>query len=189
MLPLILLLAAPAGAENRWAGHDPDIVVTATVGASPAEVYAYLLDLTHQPALWPADCATGWTPGAVTQGLGASMEVRYVASEWNRNLTMILAKAQEDLRVTLDHPGDKGFITTWTLRPDAFGTQVELHTWIQAPPWPFRGPYFKRVKPAWQDCHQRTVDALGPALAAARPAEPEAPEAPESGSPSEPVTE
>jgi hypothetical protein len=83
----------------------------------------------------------------------------------HRKLTATISKVDPPKRVTLDHAGKRGFLTTWTLRPAGEqATDVEVHTWIQPPPWPVRRLYSNRIQPAWEQCQREAIQAL-----AARP--------------------
>ena len=72
------------------------------------------------------------------------------------------AEARQDgvYFVELDHQGPKGFVTRFKLSPQGDGTGVEMTTYINQPPWPFRGVYFKKILPAWQQCHADTIKTL-----------------------------
>jgi hypothetical protein len=152
------VVATPS--RDAYAQKNADIVITKAIPAPAATVYAYLLDLKHEPDLWTPDCAGSWSFGNVTRGLGATGHVRYTAAEWSRTLDMVLSKVQENFRIEIEHTGKKGFTTTWTLRDQGLSTSVELHTWLNAPPWPFRRFYFRKVQPAWTSCHARVLENL-----------------------------
>ncbi len=166
------LAARPAGAGQpaaaaETAEPDADVVASGLVAAPPEAVYAWLLDLRHQAELWPDYCARNWEFGLVTEGVGASAVVTYTAGGWRRRLAATLSKAEPNRRITVDHPGDKGFVTTWTMEPVEGGTRLEVHTWIQPPPRPFRKLYFSHVRPEWQGCHAQTIGRLDAELRAA----------------------
>jgi hypothetical protein len=96
-------------------------------------------------------------------------DLRYEAARWHRNLTMVLSKVSENQRIELEHPGRKGFITTWTFTERESFSDVELHTWVNAPPWPLRKYFYEKVQPAWRDCHGRTLENLEKAMRANGP--------------------
>lgn len=156
MLPLLLVSAALAASEPV----DGDIIVKLHIDSTAPTLYDYLLDLHHHRDLWPETCVKKWTFGQTTQGLGATAQVVYHPSIMHRKLVATVSKATEDRRVDVDHAGNKGFVTTWTLTPDDRGVDVEIHTWVNAPPKPFQGFYFSRVQPSWKACHEEALKNL-----------------------------
>lgn len=159
------LVLGAALAANKWEGVNADVEAVREVAAAPEAIYPRLLDLEAIADLLPPECASKWHFGDVTTGIGASAQVVYHAASMHRKLTATLAKATENRQVTLDHAGNKGFVTTWTLTATETGTKVDLHTYINQPPWPFRGYYFRRVQPAWVRCHEATLDNLNKSVA------------------------
>jgi Polyketide cyclase / dehydrase and lipid transport len=142
-----------------------DIIVKATTTASAADAYVWLQDLGNHRLAWPQDCARRWEMGEPTVGMGATAETSYRAGAWRRRLVMEITKLNPDRRVDIEHQGNKGFTTTWTLTAVDGGTEVELHTWINPPPWPFYKTYFKKTQPKWTVCHQAAVDAAAGKMA------------------------
>lgn len=157
VLPLLVSLAFAAESPD-W--RDSDIVVTAHVDATPAQLFVYMQDLQHHRDLWGEPCATDWVFGEVTVGLGASAQVQYNAAGMRRELVATLARVTDNRRVDIEHAGKKGFVTTWRFVEEEGGSEVELHTWLNPPPWPFRKYYANKVQPAWQVCHQQALDNL-----------------------------
>jgi hypothetical protein len=62
--------------------------------------------------------------------------------------------------IKIDHAGRNGFATTWTLTDKGGDTSVEVHTWVDPPPWPLTKMYMNQVRPAWKSCHQGLLDNL-----------------------------
>jgi uncharacterized protein YndB with AHSA1/START domain len=154
----LLLLLRPVFAE------DGDVVALRRIAASPEQAYAQVLDLSSHPQLWPEGCVDRWEQGSQASGVGASARLRYRAGAWRRSLTAIIQKADPPRRIDVEHPGRKGFVTTWTFTPAAGGVEVELHTWILAPPRPFKRAWERRIRPAWQRCHEGALEGLERAL-------------------------
>ena len=146
-------LAAPVTPEPN-----ADVVAAQVVPLTAEVLYPHLLDLrTYEAAL---DCTRKWEPGDRTTGLGASARTTYKVRLMRRRLVMVISKAVENDHVDLDHAGDKGFVTRWSLEPQGDSTRVEVHTYIQAPPKPFKRYYFNKVQPAWAACQDRAITAV-----------------------------
>ena len=161
LLAPLLLTAVAAFAE------DGDVIARRRIPSSPEALYAAALDLGAHPTYWPAGCVSDWEPGSVRSGPGASARLVYHAGPWRRRLVATIAKAEAPRRIEVDHPGRKGFVTTWSFTPADTGTDVELRTWILAPPKPFRKAYFSQVRPAWEACHAGALQGLEQAVRAA----------------------
>ena len=161
MWTLLLSLAlAAASSPNVSTDQDADVVASKVIAAPPEALYARLLDLKQIKAISEDACVSRWVFGPITSGVGASASMRYHAGAMHRRLTMTLTKVDENRRITLDHAGKKGFITTWDFAAQDAGTNVEFHTWLSIPPWPFRKYYFKKVQPAWVACQQAALQNL-----------------------------
>lgn len=158
---LLLISAALAG---KWDGMVGDIQASGTVSATPEAVSAYLMDLDHLRSILSEDCVGLWENGSVTQGLGASALVRYDMGMLHRKLTMTLSRAESGRWVEFDHPGNKGFVTRWTVTASGEGSSVTVLTPLNQPPWPFKGYFFRVVQPEWQQCYQQAITALDAAL-------------------------
>lgn len=157
--------AAEPAAPGSTVADPSDVVATGTVGAPMPLVFDALVNLEVHRGLWSEACVKKWEPGSSTEGVGASASLIYVPSAMHRKLTATISKVDPPKRVTLDHAGKRGFLTTWTLRPAGEqATEVEVHTWIQPPPWPVRRLYSNRIQPAWEQCQREAIQAL-----AARP--------------------
>jgi hypothetical protein len=156
---LIWLTLATAIAETFDTDSEGDVVVTRTINAPSATIMTLLSDLRNYPKLWPEGCVTDWEFGERQTGVGATAHVTYRAPMWFRKLTMVISDITTQ-RVDLDHPGNKGFVTTYAMTPAASGTSVVMHTWINPPPKPFRRSYFKRIQPHFQTCHAGFLENL-----------------------------
>ena len=132
------LLLSVAAAETFDEDAEGDVIAVRTVSAPGTTVLATLADLRNHPGFWPDGCVTNWEFGERQTGIGATASVTYRAPMgWYRKLTAVVSDITER-RVDIDHPGNKGFVTTYTLTAVESGTEVEMHTWIYAPPKPFR---------------------------------------------------
>lgn len=146
-------LAAPVIEEPN-----ADVVAAQVVPVTVDVLYPKLLDLrTYEAAL---DCTKKWEHGDRSKGIGASARTTYKVKMMRRRLVMVVSKAEENEHVDLDHAGNKGFVTRWKLEPQGDSTRVEVHTYIQAPPKPFKSYYFNKVQPAWAACQDRAITAV-----------------------------
>ncbi|MCO4744655.1 MAG: SRPBCC family protein [Proteobacteria bacterium] len=155
---MLTVLLASALAASPYADANADVVTSATVPAPREAVHAALEDLDTFKAILP--CASDWAFGSVRKGQGASVELTYDVASMHRRLTAVVSKTEAPRLVDFDHAGNKGFVTRWKLTEQADGTLVELTTYLNAPPWPFRKVYFKRVQPAWEACYDEALAAL-----------------------------
>lgn len=158
---LLLSLLSTAAAQQDPAAEG-DVIAQIQVAAPPSAVFDYLMDLDHHAKLSPEDCTKKWQLGEKTAGVGASTKLVYIAPPvWRRSLTAVLIEADER-RITLDHPGNRGFVTTFDFDQAApeGTTDLTMHTWVNPPPKPFRGVYFKWVQPHWRDCQERFLTNL-----------------------------
>ncbi len=162
LLPLLLAsptLAADPSIENA----DADVEAIKVVPVPAEELYARLLDLQNlQAAL---DCTRKWEFGSRVRDVGASASLVYRIGPFRRKLTMTLSKADENRKVTYDHAGNKGFVTTWTLSQVEDGTKVDVHTYLHLPPWPARRIYLNKIQPEWVACQARAIDRISKSVA------------------------
>ena len=155
------LLTLPAhAAPAQGSSPNSDVTATRLLPFDATVVYQHLLDLRNHEKLWSEDCAKKWSHGDVSVGPGASAQLVYTPSLMNRKLTATLARAEPERLIDLDHAGNKGFVTRWSLAEEGDGTRVDVHTYIHAPPKPFTRFYFEKVRPAWQLCHQQALATL-----------------------------
>lgn len=157
-LLLSLALASPIPDDQN-----ADVVASKVIAAPVEVLYAQILDLNKLKDISDEACVGRWVLGPTTTGVGATASMRYHAAGMHRRLQMTLTKAEENKRITLDHAGDRGFITTWTFTPQDTATNVEMHSWLSIPPRPFRKYYFRKVQPAWVVCQEKALQNLADA--------------------------
>ncbi len=158
LLSLLLAGGFTANAAPVPDDHNADIVSEVTVGAPPATVFAWVSDLRNQEAVL-GDCTRKWSHAEKNVGIGASAQLVYKVGMFRRKLVGTISKTDPDRRVLVDHAGNKGFITTWTLTPaqDGASTRVELRTLLNLPGKPWRGYYVNKVQPAWEACYEAAL--------------------------------
>jgi carbon monoxide dehydrogenase subunit G len=157
---LLWLAASLAFADpSRWANRDPDVSATATIQAPPAAIHAVLMDPHVLERLFPPECASDYD---YTDPKDARAVVRltYHAAMLHRRLDAMAPVAKAANVVEVEHLGNKGFYTQWALKPGDDGTEVQMTTYLQPPPWPFRRYYYAHVRPAWVQCHVEALDQL-----------------------------
>ena len=145
---------------------DADIVAVAVLQAAPEELMAMASDLEQLEDLWPEGCTRDWVHGTVHKGPGASAQLVYTMGPMKRRLAVTVSRVEAGRLVELDHAGNRGFTTRFLFTPGELGTSVELHTWMNLPPKPFRKIYVNKVQPPWQACQAGVLEALGAAAAA-----------------------
>jgi carbon monoxide dehydrogenase subunit G len=156
---MVWLLAAVAIAGGKWDGRDPNITAGATLEAPPDAIYA-ILDDAHAPEqLFPHHCASDFDYG-VRKAPEADVRLTYHLGPLDRRLDATWTRRDPNRLVEIDHQGNKGFITRWTLAEVDGGTRVEVTTFINPPPWPVRRYYYTRVRPAWTQCYLDALEAL-----------------------------
>ena len=72
----------------------------------------------------------------------------------------VLVTSVNDRRVEWDHQGNRGWVTRFKLKEREGGVELTVHTYLDAPPWPFRAYFENRVHPAWQLCYEKLIDGL-----------------------------
>ena len=149
----------PTGMETS------DIEASRVLPLSQDAVFEYLLDLRNHQSLWSADCVIKWVHGSVNVGQGANAEVVYVPGLMRRKLAMTLARAKGNRLIDIEHAGNKGFTTRWSLEAEGDGVRVDVHTYINPPPKPFDRVYFTNVRPKWHACHEAALATLEQRLA------------------------
>ncbi len=159
-----LVFAADPAKPGKWDGVDTDIKASKVVAAPAASLIAHVLDLRNLQQLWPEDCVGVWELGDRTFGEGASAAVRYDMGLMHRRLTMTLARVEAPRYVEYDHAGKRGFVTRFLFTESESGTEVRLESYFAGPPRPLLGYYHQVVKPEWQACHARVLDALALAV-------------------------
>ncbi len=159
-----LVVGLTAAAKEKPALPAGDVVAKRVINASPAQVYSWMLDLEHHEKMWPEGCTKKWEYGTTRVGVGANVRLTYRVSMLRRRLTATLAEGDPDRYIKLDHAGRAGFATTWEFAEVDGGTRVEVHTWVDPPPWPLTATYMSRVRPAWKACHRGALDNLAKGL-------------------------
>ncbi len=157
---LLLLLSTSACAAKKWADKNADVSAVRTFPQPAESLYPLTTDLLMLEKIMPADCASDWKVGQPSSGMGANGTVRYDIGGMHRSLGFVLNKTTAPSQVDIEHLGPKGFVTRFALRPAGEGSEVELHTYLNAPKWPFTGFFFKKVQPAWIDCYERALGNL-----------------------------
>lgn len=146
--------------KDRWAGVSADVSAQAFVPAVPEKVFAFLLELSNLRVVFGDDCLGKLELGDRSFGEGASAIVRYDMGLMHRKLAMTLSRAEAPERVQYDHLGDKGFVTTWTLRAEDGGTLLSVLTPLNPPPRPLLTDYHTVVQPEWRRCYEQGLSNL-----------------------------
>ena len=149
---------------SALAADDSDIVVSHSFSASPEAVYAHLIDIANVQAAAPESCMRGWVTYKSTEGLGTQFRVIYQMEGWRRRLDASVVVAEQPRRIEWDHHGNRGFITRLTIAPKGSGAEVTMHTFINAPPWPFRRYFERKVQPTWRACYTELLDNVASVL-------------------------
>ena len=161
LLALSIVAAPSLAAAGQWAGKNADVVAVRVLPVETPVLYERLLDLETFRAMLPADCASDWDLGQPAKGVGAHGSVRYDIEGMHRHLDFVLNRAEAPRQIDLDHMGGRGFVTRLLLRPVETGTELELHTYLEAPRWPFTAYFYRKVQPSWLDCYERALQNLG----------------------------
>lgn len=163
---MIWMLCTMLAFAGKWDGTPSDVQVTRVLPAGPEAVHGAIADLQRFSELLPADCATDWSFTSSTAGKGARAQVTYTMGPLKRKTLAVVVDDQPGRIWRIEHEGDKkGFFTQAVFEGAGDGTQVTLTSYLNPPPWPFKGPYFTKVQPAWTACYERTLDALQAAVA------------------------
>jgi hypothetical protein len=158
------LLLQVGFAANPWDNHDASIRVEKLVNASPMEIYETVVDLRKLSEIFPATCVQDWALSGQTAGVGARGRVTYRFEKLKRRLTVTISKAEPGRYVELDHLGSKGFISRWLMQENGATTMLSLETFMNPPPWPFKGYYYQAIQPKWRACYELTLDNLNERL-------------------------
>ncbi len=151
---------------GKWDGETGDVEVEATVPAPASQVHAELADLQTFRDLLPEHCATDWVLRSPTQGVDATAEVKYTLGPLRRRLTAVITRDEPGRLFQIEHAGNRGWYTRFTYEEGATDdtTVVTLLTPLNPPPWPFRGPFFRKVKPAMTHCYTEALGRLAERL-------------------------
>lgn len=152
---LLLFISLALAGDNKWDGRDAHIEATWVVPASVADVQQVLAD---ERALELFPCVHHFD---YTDFLAEDADVRacYRLGTFSRRLDATWTRREPEL-VEIDHQGNKGFVTRFTLTSVDQGTEVHVKTWMNAPPKPFRKFYYTRVRPRWVQCYADGLLAL-----------------------------
>lgn len=160
VLGAAVLLASPAQAKKDEPLPAGDVIAVRTVHAAAPAIYARLLDLKMVETYWPEGCTAKWEFGTTHAGVGANARLTYRVAMMRRRLTATIAEGDPGRYLKIDHAGRNGFATTFTLSGAGEDTKVEMHTWVDPPPWPLTATYMNKVRPAWKECHKGFLDNL-----------------------------
>lgn len=159
----MIWLCSALALAGRWDDAPTDVEVTRTLDASPEAISAVIHDLASWPGLLPGDCAIDWALNASTRGVGTRARVRYVIGPMRRPLALVITRDEPGVIFELEHEGDRGWFTQVRYAPatdTAGATAVTLSTPLSQPPWPLRGMFHRRVRPAWERCYQQALERL-----------------------------
>ncbi|NOY26736.1 MAG: SRPBCC family protein [Oligoflexia bacterium] len=156
---LLLLLTGSALAAPIAADTNADVVATYHIAVSPQAITDHVSDLRVQESLL-SGCTRNWIQGSLSVGVGASAQLVYRVGLWRRKLTATITEVKDGQRIIVDHAGDKGFYTTWTVTPTDGGADVELRTLMELPPRPFQHYYMQHIQPEWQSCYAQALVRL-----------------------------
>ena len=163
---LMTLLRAVASLAAKLPNPLPsaDIHASRAIPALPEQVFDILGQTDRLQGLFPSDCAR-WNEKFDRSTVGGNAGVVYRAAGMRRRLEAIIDRVDPPSKLDLKHAGSKGFITRFDVALEAPGlTRVTLTTYLNPPPKPFQKYFFRRVKPAWEGCHERTLASLEAAV-------------------------
>ncbi len=160
---MILWITALALA-GKWDGMEADIVAEVAVNAAMPVIREQFEDL-HTLDLYSDACASERMIGEPSAHVGAPFRVRYDAGPWSRLAEGTISEVGHQY-VDWEHTGRYGFTTRYqfTEDPETSETVVTMTTFLDTPPWPFRGIFFKRVRPGWAACHHELLTAVADKL-------------------------
>jgi len=163
---VVFWLYVATALAGKWDDAPSDVEVTRQIMASPADVHAAIADLRAFSELLPDDCARDWQFTSSSAGRGARAAVTYTFGPLKRKTFATVVDDQPGRIWRIEHEGDKkGFFTQVTTTDTGDGTLVKLVSFLNPPPWPFTGPFHKKVRPAWTGCYERTLDGLAQQVA------------------------
>jgi hypothetical protein len=138
-----------------------DVAVSRALSASAEQVHAAVDDWRDWQAILPPDCAYEWALQEPSAGVGAQAEATYSFGPLKRRAYGAIQRDEPGLVFETEHLGKRGWFTQVTYADLGDGrTEVTLRTPLSEPKWPFRGVFFKKVKPAWEGCYQRALANL-----------------------------
>lgn len=146
---------------GRWEGTPADVEVTRTVPLSVEAVHEKLSRWSGWAAMLPEQCASEWEIYGDQQGVGAQATALYTIGPMRRRLVGVITQEVPGQSLTTELQGKKGWFTQVTYATVPEGAQVTLRTPLSPPKWPITGLFFRKVKPAWEECYAQALDALG----------------------------
>jgi len=157
----MLIWLSAAALAGKWSDAPTDVDVRLVVPARAEDVHALLSDHRGWQQVVPPSCASEWELLSLTFGVGARARTTWTLGPLTRRRTVRIAKEQPGLFLELEHEGNKGWFTQVRYGPAGTGhAEVQLHTPLAAPPWPLRGVFYARVRPAWEACYAGTLRAI-----------------------------
>ena len=156
---LAIAIAAVAHG-GKWDGAESDVRVTRLVDAEPRVIHEQLDDLREWTGRWPEDCATQAELGPTTTGAEASAAIRYTFGPLRRRLEMRVSRDEPGHVFEIEHPSKRGWFAQVTYQQVDEGTEIVLLTPLNPPPWPFKGVFFRKIRPAMEDCYRRWLTGI-----------------------------
>ncbi len=151
-----LIGLALAGSGDEKSG---DVRAEKVIEAPLEVIQAEIDSVKDLVRLFEDDCVTKVSFTPRSDGT-EDLHLTYLAGPMRRSLTAHLLESVPG-RVDFDHPGRKGFVTRVALTElSETHTRVQLTSYLNPPPWPFRKVYFRDVQPAWEACYDEVLQAL-----------------------------
>lgn len=145
--------------SNKWDDRDPHIEASWVVQAPLPGVRDVLA---NERALELFPCVHHFDYDD-HKDASADLTACYRLGLWSRRLDIAWTR-RDDKVVEIEHLGNRGFITRFSLEEVDHGTEVHVKTWMNPPPKPFRKFYYTRVRPAWTQCYAEGLLALEAAV-------------------------
>ncbi|MBT3220144.1 MAG: hypothetical protein HN348_13725 [Proteobacteria bacterium] len=152
-------LVGLALAGNPYEGRNSNITVERNLPVEKEQVLAVVTNLAKLEQVYPSHCLEEWVHGTQSNGLGAVSRVTYRFAHFKRRLAVEIVRDEGGI-VDLDHHGDKGFVTRFTVAESEGGSKVKMETYVNAPGWPFRRYFFETVQPLWIKCYEQALQQL-----------------------------
>ncbi|MFK7928876.1 MAG: SRPBCC domain-containing protein [Myxococcota bacterium] len=161
MLTLSLVIVALA--QDPAVDDSSDIVATRVIRAPVERVFEQMLDPRAIAPIAPSTCMRKWAFQETADG-EERFQVVYLAELFRRKLKATVTRVDAPRSFDWDHKGNKGFVTRFRFAEVEGGTSVSMHTYIAAPPKPFRNYYANKVQPRWTDCYDRLLEAVADSI-------------------------
>ena len=156
---MVWLFVGLALAANPYEGRDSNITVERHLSADSDQVLAVVTDFKKLEQVFPSHCLEEWVHGPQTSEVGALSRVTYHFGHLRRRLAVEIIRAERGV-VDLDHHGNKGFVTRFTVAESEGGSDVKVETFVNPPGWPFRQYFFETVQPLWTKCYEQAFERL-----------------------------